>query len=78
MLQIVALSVDPDVIVLGGYLAALADDVDAVFRGIQPRIAHTAELTPARVLGSPLGADAALRGALQGARERLLADPLAI
>jgi predicted NBD/HSP70 family sugar kinase len=78
VLQIMALSVDPDVIILGGYLAALAGDVDAVFRTIQPRIAHAAELTPARVLGSPLGADAALRGALQGARERLLADPLAI
>ncbi|KQP68504.1 hypothetical protein ASF40_17745 [Microbacterium sp. Leaf288] len=77
-LQIVALSVDPDVIVVGGYLASLADEVDAAFRAIQPRIAHAAELTPAPVIGSALGADAALRGAQHGARERLLADPLAI
>jgi predicted NBD/HSP70 family sugar kinase len=77
-LQIVALSVDPDVIVVGGYLASLAGEVDAAFRAIQPHIAHAAELTPAPVIGSALGADAALLGAQHGARERLLADPLAI
>ncbi|MFD4960033.1 ROK family protein [Microbacterium sp. NPDC058389] len=77
-LQIVALTVAPDVIVLGGFVAALAADVDAVFRTIQPRIAHAPVLPVAPVVGSTLGADAALRGALRDARMRLLADPLAI
>ncbi|GAA5202852.1 ROK family transcriptional regulator [Microbacterium jejuense] len=77
-LQIVALTVAPDVIVLGGFMAALAADVDAVFRTIQPHIAHAPVLPIAPVIGSALGADAALRGAQRDARMRLLADPLAI
>lgn len=77
-LQIVALTVAPDVIVLGGFVAALAEDVDAVFRTIQPRIAQAPVLPVAPVVGSSLGADAALRGAQRAARTRLLADPLAI
>jgi predicted NBD/HSP70 family sugar kinase len=77
-LQILALSVVPEIIVLGGFVAALADDVDAAFGAIQPHIAHAAELRVPRVVGSTLGADAALRGAQQQARTRLLADPLAI
>jgi len=77
-LQIVALTVAPDVIVLGGFVAALAADVDAVFRAIQPRIAQAPVLPIAPVVGSTLGADAALRGAQRDARTRLLADPLAI
>lgn len=76
--QIVALTVGPDVIVLGGFFAALAADVDTVFRGIQPRIAPSAVAPVAPVVGSVLGADAALRGAQSDARTRLLADPLAI
>ncbi|MFB7894549.1 ROK family protein [Microbacterium sp. NPDC056044] len=77
-LQIVALTVAPDVIVLGGFVAALAADVDEMFRAIQPRIAHAPVLPVAPVLGSTLGADAALWGAQRDARLRLLADPLAI
>jgi len=77
-LQIVALTVAPDVIVLGGFVAVLAADIDAVFRTIQPRIAHRPTLPVAPVVGSTLGADAALRGAQRDARMRLLADPLAI
>lgn len=77
-LQIVALTVAPDVIVLGGFAAALAADVDAVFRTIQPRIAQTPVLPVAPVVGSALGADAALRGAQRDARMRLLSDPLGI
>jgi len=77
-LQIVALTVAPDVIVLGGFAAALAPDVDAAFRSMQPHIAHMPVLPVAPVVGSTLGSDAALRGAQRDARMRLLADPLAI
>ena len=77
-LQIVALTVAPDVIVLGGFVAALAADVDAVFRTIQPRIAQAPVLPVAPVVGSALGADAALRGAQRDARMRFLSDPLGI
>lgn len=77
-LQILALTISPDVIVLGGFTAALADDVDAVFQAIQPHIADAPGLVVAPVVGSVLGADAALRGAQRDARLRLMADPLAI
>jgi predicted NBD/HSP70 family sugar kinase len=76
-LQITALTVEPDVIVLGGFLAELADDVDAAFRSIQPHVAQSREYEPARILASRLGRDAALLGAQHAARARLLADPLA-
>lgn len=76
-MQIIAVSLRPDVIVLGGFVAALADDVGSAFGAIQPDIAHTGEFGIAAVRGSVLGADAALRGAQRDARIRFLADPLA-
>ena len=75
-LQITALTVDPEVIVLGGFLADLAADVDEVFRSIQPHVAQAGEVIPAPVVASRLGRDAALRGALRAARDRLLEDPI--
>ncbi|MFT4234782.1 MAG: ROK family transcriptional regulator [Microbacterium sp.] len=75
-LQIVSLTVFPEVIVLGGFIAPLAADVDTAFRRIQPHIADAADLSSARIVGSTLGSDAALRGALHAARNRLLAKPI--
>ncbi|HWT34100.1 MAG TPA: hypothetical protein VN107_10055, partial [Microbacterium sp.] len=76
--QITALAFGPEVIVLGGFYADLAADVDAVFRGIQPRLAGSAAVRVPRIVGSALGADAALRGAQRDARARVTGDPLAL
>ncbi|MFF2273642.1 ROK family protein [Agromyces sp. NPDC058136] len=76
-LQIVSLTVDPSVIVVGGYLAALADDLGDRLAKIQPG-ADGAFLAAPPVVGSALGRDAALVGAEQAAVSRLLADPAAL
>ncbi|MFE6964712.1 ROK family protein [Agromyces sp. NPDC057679] len=76
-LQIVTLTVDPAIIVVGGYLAALADDLGERLAKIQPGL-EGAFLTAPQVVGSRLGRDAALLGAEQTAVARLLADPAAL
>jgi predicted NBD/HSP70 family sugar kinase len=77
-LQITAMTFPPDVIVLGGFLAEFAAEIDAVFQSIQPHIPHTRDYVAAHVVPSALGRDAALRGAQHTARERLLLDPLGL
>lgn len=76
-LQIVSLTVDPALIVVGGYLAELADDLAARLAAIQPGIAATFLEAPP-VAASRLGRDAALIGAEHAAVARLLADPAAL
>ncbi|MGX5695522.1 ROK family transcriptional regulator [Agromyces soli] len=76
-LQILILTVDPTVVIVGGYLAALAGELETVLRGIQPSIGG-ATLVPPPVRGSLLGRDAALIGAERAAVARLLADPAAL
>ncbi|MDT8915951.1 ROK family transcriptional regulator [Amycolatopsis sp. PS_44_ISF1] len=65
---------DPDVVVLGGYFAALGRWlVEPVRRELSARpLAHEPSC---RVEPSPLGTSAALRGAAHLATERLFADP---
>jgi predicted NBD/HSP70 family sugar kinase len=75
-LQISAMTFWPEVIVLGGFYADLVTDVAAVLGTIQPHIAQASALPLPRVVGSVLGADAALLGAERGARARVIADPL--
>ncbi|HKT55255.1 MAG TPA: ROK family transcriptional regulator [Microbacterium sp.] len=75
-LQIAAVAFGPELIVLGGFYADLAADVDAVFRRIQPRLADSPAVRVPRIAGSILGADAALRGAQRDARARVTGDPL--
>ncbi|KHK95660.1 hypothetical protein LK09_18470 [Microbacterium mangrovi] len=74
--QISATAFWPETIVLGGFYAGLAADVEAVLRSIQPHIAQARALPVPRVVGSVLGADAALLGAQRAARARVIADPL--
>jgi predicted NBD/HSP70 family sugar kinase/predicted transcriptional regulator len=74
--QISAMTFWPEAIVLGGFYAGLAADVEAALQSIQPHIAHARALSVPRVVGSVLGADAALLGAQRGARTRVIADPL--
>lgn len=74
--QINALAFWPETVVLGGLYAELASDVDEAFGGIQPAITAARAVVVATVTGGRLGADAALRGAQQDARARVIADPL--
>lgn len=75
-LRIVALTVDPEVIVLGGYWADLAESIASAFEQDAPAVAATA--TPIAVVAGRLGEDAALLGAARTTRDALLADPLAL
>ncbi|WP_454109110.1 ROK family protein [Leifsonia shinshuensis] len=75
-LRIVAMTVDPELIVLGGYWAELCGPIAAAFAEDGWTIAATA--TPIAVVPGRLGEDAALLGAARVARDALLDDPLAL
>lgn len=75
-LGILTLTLDPAAIVLGGYWAELVDTIEPHFRLRSPALAVAAGWTPPPILAGTLGADAAIRGAVLSARDRLLADPL--
>ncbi|GAA2449451.1 ROK family transcriptional regulator [Agromyces soli] len=76
-LQILIMAIDPAVIVLGGYLAGLAEDIAAELAAIQPGI-DGRRLVPPPVRGSRLGGDAALLGAERTALAKALAEPAAL
>lgn len=76
-LQILSATLDPQVIVLGGYWARLAPTIEREFQLEPPNIGGFTVGTAPQVLPGSLGERAALLGAAQLARERLLADPLA-
>lgn len=75
-LRIVAMTVDPEVVVLGGYWADLAGSIAAAFERTGPSVA--ADATPIAVVAGRLGEDAALLGAVRSTRDALLLDPLAL
>lgn len=75
-LQLVTPTVDPAVVVVGGYWGRLVADIDTAYRSNRPTIGGGAlEAIPA-IAAARVGADAALVGARWQARERLLAEPL--
>ncbi|MGI9824613.1 ROK family protein [Agromyces sp. Marseille-Q5079] len=75
-LQIVVPTIDPAVVVVGGYWSGLAGDIRSAMQGNRPTVGNGA--ISAIPVFSPAsgGADAALVGARRLARERLVADPL--
>lgn len=75
-LQIVAMAVDPELVIIGGYWASLAPSIASAFEANQARVFGVPGARPPAVVPSTLGPDAALLGALWSARSRLLADPL--
>jgi predicted NBD/HSP70 family sugar kinase len=77
-LQILTMAVDPQVIVLGGYWAHLADSVGERFAENRPVSGTGVPWVGAAVVPGRLEGDAALMGAIWGARDRLLGDPLQI
>ncbi|MEC3854108.1 ROK family transcriptional regulator [Paenarthrobacter ureafaciens] len=76
-LHILTMSLDPEVVMLGGYWAALVAPVREAFEAHRPFLALEPGYGP-KVVAGELGDDAALVGAIRAARDRLLADPLAL
>jgi predicted NBD/HSP70 family sugar kinase len=75
-LQLVVPTVDPAVVVVGGYWARLMGDIDTAYRGNRPTLAGGALQSIPSFSASRLGVDAPLIGARHDARERLIAGPL--
>ena len=75
-LQLVVPTVDPAIVVVGGYWARLLGDIDTAYRANRPTIGGGALAAIPTIAAARLGDEAALIGARRQARERLLADPL--
>jgi predicted NBD/HSP70 family sugar kinase len=75
-LQLVVPTVDPAVVVVGGYWARLVGDIDTAYRGNRPTIAGGALQSIPSFSAARLGVDAPLIGARHEARERLVVGPL--
>lgn len=76
-------TVDPEVVVLGGYWAELADLLAAAAiprlrLAVAPALSDSETVRLPRVVAGSLGADAAIAGALWQLRDELLADPMAL
>lgn len=75
-LHILTMSLDPQVVMLGGYWAGLTGPVRKAFASNRPIIAGTQPWDEPEIVPGQLGDDAALLGAVWAARDRLLQDPL--
>ncbi|MFE4198657.1 ROK family protein [Paenarthrobacter sp. NPDC056912] len=76
-LHVLTMTLDPQVILLGGYWAGLAEHVRTAFESDQPVFAGQPLQRP-NIISAQLGEDVALLGAVWAARDRLLLDPLAL
>jgi predicted NBD/HSP70 family sugar kinase len=74
-LQLVAPTVDPAVVVVGGYWGRLIADIDTAYRSNRPTIGGGALEAIPVIAAARIGIDAPLVGARWLARERLLAEP---
>ncbi|WP_448808254.1 ROK family protein [Agromyces bauzanensis] len=77
-LQLVVPTIDPAIVVVGGYWSRLVGDIDTAYRSNRPTLGGGAlraipTISPAVAV---TGADAPIAGARRQARERLLAEPL--
>ncbi|WP_136708259.1 ROK family transcriptional regulator [Agromyces sp. H66] len=75
-LQLVVPTIDPAVVVVGGYWAGLVADIDTAYRANRPTLGGGALGAIPTIAAARAGTDAPLVGARRQARERLLADPL--
>ncbi|HEY4153244.1 MAG TPA: ROK family transcriptional regulator [Pseudolysinimonas sp.] len=73
-LQVLVMATDPAVIIIAGHWARLRESIERAFLANRPDIARDGEFSPVVVAGT-LGVDAALRGAIWEARERLILEP---
>ncbi|HEV7743098.1 MAG TPA: ROK family transcriptional regulator [Pseudolysinimonas sp.] len=77
-LQILASALDPRVVIVGGHWARLSASIAGAFAANRADIVAVGSPLGATVVAGPLGPDAGLRGAIEAARARQLADPLRI
>jgi predicted NBD/HSP70 family sugar kinase len=75
-LEVVVPTVDPAVIVIGGYWASLVGDIESAFRANRPTVGGGALATIPAIAPARVGSDSALAGARRQARERLVSEPL--
>ncbi|AWB94416.1 hypothetical protein DCE93_00960 [Agromyces badenianii] len=75
-LQVVAPTLDPAYIVVGGYWAALIGDIETAFRDNRPTLGGGALESIPELVASRHGTEAAVVGARRQARERLVSEPL--
>lgn len=75
-LQLVVPTIDPAIVVVGGYWSRLVGDIDTAYRANRPTIGGAALRAIPTISPAVVGADAPLAGARRQARERLLAEPL--
>ncbi|MGB3375801.1 MAG: ROK family transcriptional regulator [Microbacterium sp.] len=76
-LNILAMALDPAVIVIGGYWTTLFGDIETAFHANRPSI-DGRPLVDVQLIPGVHGDEAALRGALRDARLRLLDDQLSV
>ncbi|QHK18500.1 ROK family protein [Pseudarthrobacter psychrotolerans] len=77
-LQLVAVTLDPQLIVLGGYWSLLSESIGQSFAEQRKGFFATGAGSAVRVVPGRLGDDAALLGALWQARDRYFSGPLEI
>lgn len=75
-LQLVVPTIDPAMVVVGGYWARLLGDLETAYRANRPTLGGGALGAIPTIVAARAGADAPLVGARRQAKERLLADPL--
>lgn len=75
-LQLVVPTVDPAIVVVGGYWSRLIGDIDTAYRANRPTIGGGALESVPVIVAARLGSDAALAGARRQAKQRLIAEPL--
>ena len=75
-LQLVTPTVDPAIVVIGGYWSRLVDDVDTAYRANRPTLGGGALVVIPSIAPARVGTDAAFHGARRRARDRLVAEPL--
>ncbi|GAA1507060.1 ROK family protein [Agromyces terreus] len=75
-LQLVVPTIDPAVVVVGGYWAGMIDDIRTAMQGNRPAVGNGAISAVPVFSPASGGDDAAFVGARRQARERLVADPL--
>ncbi len=82
-IAILRMTIDPEVVVLGGYWADLADllaaaTIPRLHLAADPALRDSETARTPRVVAGSLGADAALAGALWQLRDELLSDPMTL
>ena len=74
-LQLVVPTVDPAIVVVGGYWSRLKADIETAYRANRPTIGGGALESIPVIAAARLGSDAALVGARRQARQHLIAEP---